>query len=947
MRTITKLMLALGVVGSLSLTSCKDYDEDNYNEIALTVDDRLAADAKAMAKMQEQITQLVARLDGINSCQCDGLSITKNPDGSYTITDKKNNATHIINQSQMQMDGAGSYFTDGSGNKVYIPNIVEENGKTYIQYGDIKYNIGENNKAIIPPTVSIEGDNITITSDGKTWTFNKTTGGGSCSCNIKLEWDATKNTYKISDGTNPAIEIPTGTYDFDAALTDNGDGTVTIKIGEESITLRKVVSDVSYDESTKTITIQKYNADGTKGVEQKVVIPNAYDDAKLAARVDSIVGIIVALYGEGRPSNDPAPESLAGRLKKAETTLTNVSGDVNTNKADIAAAKEDLADIEKALYGESRDPKNPDAGSIAARLNDLEQRIQKIEKSLAKLVTGIVVQDVVNPAFGSYSSLLTNVQTNMLVAYYGKCGNAIDFPTIDPNFGEKYNSGDLTMDGPKATAGNLYLTINPNTVNFTGLKLYLVNTKDEKCGINIENVRKTTAADDPLTFGFTRSVENNGLYVATATLPESAINDDKLKIKIDPAKYKQLISEALKVRAFSDVKPLMKDLLSVAVETSQALALEKQGVKCLWTDDFGEHSVYSKYEIAAVAQQPLGFNSVDEIFKEGGLYWRGYDKSKNLITSAAKKIGRFVAKNLRNQFNLSNIQADLTDISSKLNHIDEIKFDGDKVVIKSQVTIPSMEIKVGPFDVPYEGQSVDLSNKTITIPVPTPKEYDEEKGEWIMEDVMTTVPLTGVVIDIPGKNITVKEQIVHTPEQNVTVEVDITDDINRIMDGMLADVNQGFKDVNDLLDALDVALKDANDLLDNINKLEEKIENATYLPRLFNYLDKIGNAVGRYTPMLFKPVLLMNSDKGFGLVGVEGAPSTVSSTQVTLMPTTYSGELLTPILKKYIRVNGENGQIVNGKTVTVNLKKGINKIEYYALDYLCNEIGGEYYIEVK
>lgn len=943
MRTITKLMLALGVVGSLSLTSCKDYDEDNYNEIALTVDEQLKKDAAAMALMQQQIDDLVSKLEAVNSCQCDGLSIAKNPDGSYTITDKKNNATHIINQSQMQIDSDGSYFVDGSGNKVYIPNVVTEGGKTFIQVGDAKYEIPA--AATVPGvdhSVAIDGDKITITKGEQTWEFTKTT-GSSCTCNINLTWDEANKTYTISDGVHDAIKIPTGSYDLNAALTDNGDGTVTIEIDGKSTIIKKVVSEVSTKkdaDGNDVIVIQKYNANGQPdGDPQEIVIPKGTtpDNSELVA-------LLKELYGEGGSYQNPKDESLAGRLKKLEETV----GDENSGLVkDVNETKSELADIEKALYGENGTLDNPVEGSIAARLNDLEQRIQKIENSLAKLVTGIVVQDVVNPAFGSYSSLLTNVQTNMLVAYYGECGNAIDFPTIDPNFGEKYNSGDLTMDGPEATAGNLYLTINPNTVDFSGLKLELVNSKDEACGIYLKPARKTTADDDALSFGFTRAANNNGLYVVPAALPEKAINDDKLKIKIDPAKYKQLISEALKVRAFSDVKPLMKDLLSVAVETSQALALEKQGVKCSWTDDFGEHSVYSKYEIAAVAQQPLGFNSVDEIFKEGGLYWRGYDKSKNLITSAAKKIGRFVAKNLRNQFNLSNIQADLTDISSKLNHIDEIKFDGDKVVIKSQVTIPSMEIKVGPFDVPYEGQSVDLSNKTITIPVPTPKEYDEEKGEWIMEDVMTTVPLTGVVIDIPGKNITVKEQIVHTPEQNVTVEVDITDDINRIMDGMLADVNQGFKDVNDLLDALDVALKDANDLLDNINKLEEKIENATYLPRLFNYLDKIGNAVGRYTPMLFKPVLLMNSDKGFGLVGVEGAPSTVSSTQVTLMPTTYSGELLTPILKKYIRVNGENGQIVNGKTVTVNLKKGINKIEYYALDYLCNEIGGEYYIEVK
>lgn len=943
MRTITKLMLALGVVGSLSLTSCKDYDEDNYNEIALTVDEQLKKDAAAMALMQQQIDDLVSKLEAVNSCQCDGLSIVKNADGSYTITDKKNNATHIINQSQMQMDGDGSYFVDESGNKVYIPKVVTEGGKTFIQIGDAKYEIPA--AATVPGvdhSVAIDGDKITITKGDQTWEFTKTT-GSSCTCNMTLTWDEANKTYTISDGVHDAIQIPTGSYDLNAALTDNGDGTVTIEIDGKSTIIKKVVSEVSTKkdaDGNDVIVIQKYNANGQPdGDPQEIVIPKGTtpDNSELVA-------LLKELYGEGGSYQNPKDESLAGRLKKLEETV----GDENSGLVkDVNETKSELADIEKALYGENGTLDNPAEGSIAARLNDLEQRIQKIENSLAKLVTGIVVQDVVNPAFGSYSSLLTNVQTNMLVAYYGKCGNAIDFPTIDPNFGEKYNSGDLTMDGVDGTAGNLYLTINPNTVDFSGLKLELVNSKDEACGIYLKPARKTTADDDALSFGFTRAANNNGLYVVPAVLPEKAINDDKLKIKIDPAKYKQLISEALKVRAFSDVKPLMKDLLSVAVETSQALALEKQGVKCLWTDDFGEHSVYSKYEIAAVAQQPLGFNSVDEIFKEGGLYWRGYDKSKNLLTSAARKIGRTVASTLRKQFGLDNIVADIDNVQSKLNYIDEITYTGGQVIMKTQVEIPSMNVEVGPFVVDYKPESINLDDQTVEVVVPVPDYYDPVKNEWIMKDEARIVPLTGVTIDIPKQTITIAKQIVKTPLQKVDVTVDITEDIERIIGNLLVDVNSGFGDVNDLIDALNTLLYDTNILLDNINKLEEKIENATYMPRLFKYLDKIGNAVGRYTPMLFKPALFMNSDNGFGLVGVEGAPSTVSSTQVTLMPTTYSGELLTPILKKYIRVNGENGQIVNGKTVTVNLKKGLNKIEYYALDYLCNEIGGEYYIEVK
>ena len=163
---------------------------------------------------------------------------------------------------------------------------------------------------------------------------------------------------------------------------------------------------------------------------------------------------------------------------------------------------------------------------------------------------------------------------------------------------------------------------------------------------------------------------------------------------------------------------------------------------------------------------------------------------------------------------------------------------------------------------------------------------------------------------------------------------------------MLGDINQNFKDVNDLIDALNLALNDVNEMLSNIRNLQQKLESNGVLPqRVFAYLDKVAAKVAQYTPELFKPTLLISSDNGLGVCGFYGAPSEVKG-NVTIVPTTWTGELLSPIYKKYIRINNGNGQYVEGNSldITSQLKSGVNTIEYRALDYQGVEWVGYYQV---
>ena len=129
MKKITKFFLALSVVGSMSLTSCKDYEEDGATNQA--IDNVLAV--QAMKKeLTQRINDLATKLE-LSERNCNQVAITKNADGSYTFTDKYGQSVTVSGQmvENPKQDPNGYYYiVDGNGNKVYIPQVVTEGGKT-------------------------------------------------------------------------------------------------------------------------------------------------------------------------------------------------------------------------------------------------------------------------------------------------------------------------------------------------------------------------------------------------------------------------------------------------------------------------------------------------------------------------------------------------------------------------------------------------------------------------------------------------------------------------------------------------------------------------------------------------------------------------------------------------------------------------------------------------
>lgn len=567
---------------------------------------------------------------------------------------------------------------------------------------------------------------------------------------------------------------------------------------------------------------------------------------------------------------------------------------------------------------------NARVDSLAGITKDLGERLDVLEDARKKQITGIIVQQVHNPAFGSYNSLVTNVQTNILVAYFGSANRAKSFPEDKAYTGEKelIFNGETLLSDNEANAGTVYLTINPNDVEFDGLDgLKLVNSQDRESAVKLGTFKKSDAV---LNSGYTRAADN-GFYEAPASISAEALADPNVRINIDKSAVKTALSDFIAIRDGASAKIALKDFAKVAIDVVQAMRLEALAVKCPWKDKAGEHAVYSNYNMAAVAVQPLGFEAVDAVFdKEGnGFFWRAYDQIQDFVTRAAKKVGKKIADQIDKQFMLDRFDGKLSDIYAKLDHL--VKVDMDEfhnVELTAKVTIPEIKLE---FDVPVTEQEINVGK----IYVEVPDVYNPVTGEW-------TTALKEVVFEgnptVSGGKVHVKHTI---PAQTVDAKVTMTkEEFTEVFQPIINNINNNYDDIDEVFDAFKSVILDVNTMIDNINKLEDKLENATYLNRVFAYLDKFANKFANAVPAMFKPVLLVSSDKGFGVAGFGNNRVPVAG-QVTVIPTTYSAELLAPIYKRYIRVNDNPGQILDSRTldITSQLKKGPNEVYYEAMDY--------------
>jgi len=166
----------------------------------------------------------------------------------------------------------------------------------------------------------------------------------------------------------------------------------------------------------------------------------------------------------------------------------------------------------------------------------------------------------------------------------------------------------------------------------------------------------------------------------------------------------------------------------------------------------------------------------------------------------------------------------------------------------------------------------------------------------------------------------------------------------------------------------------AKDIIDEmIEELNEDVSFSKFenlKSGLYKYLDKLNDRLSGVINSVnakLQPVLLISEDKDFKLLGQsESRPVEVAS-EITLVPTTYTAELLAPAFKKYVAITAVNGYTDNLAAVNAAAGEDLNKvldgdvreitfkgesgntyeITYSALDYAGFVVNTKYYVTVK
>lgn len=255
-------------------------------------------------------------------------------------------------------------------------------------------------------------------------------------------------------------------------------------------------------------------------------------------------------------------------------------------------------------------------------------------------ITGVIIQGTECPMFGSFS-IPANIRPNMLIAYYGFPFWDGEFPTYkDSNYTYKspqqlsnmeigmlkeqgllpfsfYAMEPLLNDAGNpfgyevGTAGKVYMTINPSTANLYGVSLSIVNSQDEESPIRLSPIRKS---DTTLKSRRLR-VADNGFYEADAYIDIDDIldggfsNQEGINLLYAYVRSHKKIGDILQnLNSYYSLDEVATDIYKLDYSQSLVKDLDRNALKCTFTANGQEHSVYSQYNLMATAFEPPGLN---------------------------------------------------------------------------------------------------------------------------------------------------------------------------------------------------------------------------------------------------------------------------------------------------------------------------------------------------
>ena len=308
----------------------------------------------------------------------------------------------------------------------------------------------------------------------------------------------------------------------------------------------------------------------------------------------------------------------------------------------------------------------------------------------------------------------------------------------------------------------------------------------------------------------------------------------------------------------------------------------------------GAQSYTSSYDIAAVTIKPLSFNTL-----EGSSY------EIKSIPQLEDFLGISIA-DIKNDFIWNPIEVDATmdtEITITLPDPDTFELNGT-------VPTPSADITNGNAHVDDDGNVVWTKDPEVTI------------GD----------------IDISALEVKYD-----TTEKTYYAAVTI------------AELQNIVRQINDQVGGM---MSNVTDLLDKVQGGVDKINNSV-IARLNQVIAKVNKILDNPNALL-QPVMLYNDANGAGRLSESSIAPTrfnlngKSEGAITLVATSYTGEMLAPAWKKHVSVEGAGGSVnVSGdfdgaqNKIIFTAKPGKYTINYDAIDFYGKVRNKKYYVEVK
>ncbi len=546
--------------------------------------------------------------------------------------------------------------------------------------------------------------------------------------------------------------------------------------------------------------------------------------------------------------------------------------------------------------------------------NEVTDMYYRLMQKMAKYVSGITLNQVHNAIFGSIN-LPIDVQSNILTNYYAMSDHNVMFPgssaweytTNEGIFNDELSEELEAIDAPTMQVmsadvkqldalGKLYLTVDPAERDFEGLRLSIVNSRDEQ----VLDELKLEKSDHLLTMGNTRSEHTSGLYEAVATPRYTELNEEiaKTSIKIEDGLLTEF-KDAIKNHTKSDFVDLAKVIYRQFSQDIPAYC-----VKCEWDDTeldetgtevVATKSVRSDYKMAVTTFRPLSYRSAWGFGTEAQLPTPTMGYIKDIINRAFESI------HSRLQLGLDGIT--YTDIEIELNL--NISIDPDTKI------------------------DINLGGSPV---------YDKDGNliGYLGDEANITLGYTPDGQQVVGPNgdalNSLVDQIIKAIESSIEGDADtegiakqIADQVNAEMEKMVKDINSQLEGVQSKIDNTLASIKDRIDkeLNGRFGRLSEN---------LLDLYNSLATRVNRFlkNPNAYLQVMMayMGQDGQIHHLSndrYDATPLQVGN-NMELFATSHNAEIIVPSFKKYVAVVAAYD--ANGNK-SVSAAKQANETEYF------------------